>query len=374
PCKWDFHNSLLNRHYSIVDRIITWSDGREVRFELAIDITERKRAEEALTETKRLLSESQQIGKVGGWEFNIDTLEQKWTEETFRIHEVDLTYDNTVEKGINFYTPDSKPIIENAVQRAIEFGEPYDLELKIITAKGNLRHVHTIGKIDLENHRLFGFFQDITARKIDEEEIKHQLSEKETLLKEVHHRIKNSVSQIEGLLRLQANSTDNPDVKTALHDATSRVQGIRVLYEKLLIGKDYQDISVKDYIESLIDSLLGVFQESKNITIEKKITDFNMSSKKVIPVGIIINELLTNIFKYAFKGENNNRIFIELDTTDTNVILTIQDNGIGIDKHVFENKSPGFGLTIVKMLAEQLNGTYTIENHNGTKSVLKFEI
>jgi len=124
----------------------------------------------------------------------------------------------------------------------------------------------------------------------------------------------------------------------------------------------------------LIDSLLGVFQESKNITIEKKITDFNMSSKKVIPVGIIINELLTNIFKYAFKGENNNRIFIELDTTDTNVILTIQDNGIGIDKRVFENKSPGFGLTIVKMLAEQLNGTYTIENHNGTKSVLKFEI
>jgi len=115
------------------------------------DITDRKRAEKELKETKRLLSESEQIGKVGGWEFNIDTLEQNWTDETFRIHEVDITFDNTVEKGIDFYTPDSKPIIEHAVQRAIEFGEPFDLELKIITAKGNLRHVHTIGKIDLKS-------------------------------------------------------------------------------------------------------------------------------------------------------------------------------------------------------------------------------
>ncbi|MCA1795561.1 MAG: response regulator, partial [Desulfobacteraceae bacterium] len=106
-----------------------------------------------------------------GWEFNIDTLEQNWTEETFRIHEVDLNYDHTIENGINFYTPASKPIIANAVQRAIEFKEPFDLELQIITAKGNLRHVHTIGKIDLVNRRLFGFFQDITDRKHAEENL-----------------------------------------------------------------------------------------------------------------------------------------------------------------------------------------------------------
>jgi len=141
------------------------------------NITDHKQQEEILKKTKRLLSESQQIGKVGGWEFNIDTLEQNWTEETFRIHEVDLTYDNTVEKGIDFYTPDSKPIIENAVQRAIEFSEPYDLELKIITAKGNLRHVHTIGKIDVANRRLFGFFQDITERKRAEEALRESKKE-----------------------------------------------------------------------------------------------------------------------------------------------------------------------------------------------------
>ena len=93
------------------------------------EIIERKKAEESLKRTKKLLSESEQIGKVGGWEFNVDTLELNWTEETFRIHEVDLNYNHTVESGINFYTPDSKPIIENALKRAIEFKEPFDLEL-----------------------------------------------------------------------------------------------------------------------------------------------------------------------------------------------------------------------------------------------------
>ncbi|MFN2359426.1 MAG: PAS domain-containing protein, partial [Desulfotignum sp.] len=95
---------------------------------------------------------------------------------------VDLNYDHTIENGINFYTPDSKPIIENAVQRAIEFKEPFDLELQIITAKDNLRHVHTIGRIDLANRRIFGFFQDITERKQAEEALRENEEKFRTLV------------------------------------------------------------------------------------------------------------------------------------------------------------------------------------------------
>ena len=112
---------------------------------ISLDITENKRAEEALVRSQHLLRETGRIGKVGGWEFNIDTSKQTWTEETYNIHELDLTYEPTVEKGLDFYTPDSRPIIERAVQRAFEHGEPFDLELEIITAKGNLRSVHAIG-------------------------------------------------------------------------------------------------------------------------------------------------------------------------------------------------------------------------------------
>lgn len=136
------------------------------------DITGLKRTEDALKKSKQLLSETESMGKVGGWELYIDTMKQTWTDEVYRIHEVDFTFNPNVDKGISFYTPESKPMVEKAVQRAIQYGESFDLELEIITAKGNLRKVHTIGKADLENRRVYGFFQDITERKLAEEKIR----------------------------------------------------------------------------------------------------------------------------------------------------------------------------------------------------------
>lgn len=150
------------------------------------DISERKLAEDALQLSRDFLSETEKIGKIGGWEFDIDTLELTWTEEVYRIHEVDMDFKPTIENGINFCAPLSRPIIEKAVQRAIAYGEPYDVELEVITAKGNLRSVHSIGKMDLAKRRVFGFFQDITEHKQAEEALKnseeryHQLFEMES--------------------------------------------------------------------------------------------------------------------------------------------------------------------------------------------------
>ena len=136
-----------------------------------IDITERKQMEESLARSKQLLSEAEKIGKVGGWEVNIDTMTQIWTDEIYRMHEVDHPFIPCVENGLDFYTPESRPIIEKVLQRAIEFGEPFDVELEIITAKKNLKNVHAIGKADLKLRKVYGFFQDITGRKKAEEEI-----------------------------------------------------------------------------------------------------------------------------------------------------------------------------------------------------------
>jgi len=114
------------------------------------------------------------MAKVGGWEFDVETQEQLWTEEVYRIHEVDMTYKPTVDRGIEFYAPASRPIIARVVQRAIEYGEPYDVELEFITAKGNHRWVHAIGEayqVHGKTITVSGMFQDITGRKEAEEHI-----------------------------------------------------------------------------------------------------------------------------------------------------------------------------------------------------------
>ncbi|MBN2434169.1 MAG: sensor histidine kinase [Spirochaetes bacterium] len=154
----------------------------------------------------------------------------------------------------------------------------------------------------------------------------------------------------------------------------SRVQSMRILYDKLLISADLREVSIKSYIEDLIESLNEVLVEKGNIIIETHISDFRIVTKLATTIGIIINELLTNVFKYAFKNINNNTVTVSIEKNKRMVTITIQDNGIGINDRIIEHKSSGFGLTIVRMLVEQLKGSYSIVNDNGTKSVIKFEI
>jgi len=135
------------------------------------DITERKRIEEILKEKDFLLNIMGRTALIGGWEFDVKALKQIWTEEVFHIHEVSLDFDPNVNKGIGFYKSESRPIIENAVRRAIEFGESFDLKLEIVTKKGNHKWVHSIGKAHQENGKtlkVFGSIQDITSIKLNE--------------------------------------------------------------------------------------------------------------------------------------------------------------------------------------------------------------
>jgi len=129
-------------------------------------------AEAALAKSRQLLAETEKIGKVGGWEFDIATNELTCTEEVARIHELEPGYKFDIKKDISFYTPESRPLIEQAIRRAIETGENFDLELEIITAKGNTRAVHTSGKADPVRRKVYGFFQDITERKLAEENLR----------------------------------------------------------------------------------------------------------------------------------------------------------------------------------------------------------
>ena len=221
---------------------------------------------------------------------------------------------------------------------------------------------------------IVGVSRDVTLQRQAQQEIQRELSQKETLLKEVHHRIKNNIAQIESLLSMRVNSAVNAEAAAVLREAVSSVRSFRVLYEKLLIGDGYQLVSIEAYLDGLVDSLLAVYGKPLTLTVEKRVADFQISSQKAVPVGIILNELLTNVFKYAFGASGEGRVAVNLSRTGGRATLVVHDNGVGLDPGFSLNESSGFGLRIVRMLSEQLGGTFTVENKDGARAVLVFEI
>jgi PAS domain S-box-containing protein len=251
------------------------------------------------------------------------------------------------------------------------------LEYPLLTKDGHIIWIGQNTQLIVEDGHMTGFqavARDISDRKQAEEEIKRQLAEKEILLKEVHHRIKNNIASIGGLLSLHVQSTTNPEAIAVLQDAIGRVNSMRILYDKLLLSEDYKDISVKNYVESLVDSVVSLFPDMAKVALDKQIDDFHLDSKRLFPLGIIINELLTNIMKYAFINRDTGLIKISLANVDNHITLTIQDNGIGLPDGFDINEPKGFGLMLVKMLSQQLGGSFSIKKHAGTRSIVEFNL
>ncbi|MCX5814479.1 MAG: PAS domain S-box protein [Proteobacteria bacterium] len=219
-----------------------------------------------------------------------------------------------------------------------------------------------------------GTIRDITDRKLAEDKIKTLLSQKELILREVHHRIKNNMNVIMSLFSLQSSTLKDPAVISSLEDARSRVQSMMILYDKLYRSTDFRAISAKEYLTSLVDEIVMNFPNRISITVEKQIDDHILSAKILSPIGIILNELLTNAMKHAFIERENGILGISLLIKDNHATIIVQDNGTGIPESIDIATSTGFGLQLVDILTEQLEGTVRIEREKGTRFVLEFEI
>jgi len=220
--------------------------------------------------------------------------------------------------------------------------------------------------------------RDISDRKAAEQATKRQLTEKEMLLKEVHHRIKNNLATVRSLINLQAAEASDPTVCLALQAAANRIESMYILYEKLLNNSDYQTMSVEVYIQDLATAILALCHNDRQPKLTIHIADFKLDSRRLFLLGGIINEFLTNSIKHAFGIESAGIINIELELTAGTARLMMQDSGRGFPTELIGPLQPdftgkhSFGLALIGIMAEQLDGSACLDNHEGARCIVNF--
>ncbi len=217
-------------------------------------------------------------------------------------------------------------------------------------------------------------FHDITERKLAEDKVKALLAEKELILKEVHHRIRNNMSTVTSLLSLQAEALVDPAAVSALQDAKARLRSMGLLYDKLFLSENLREMSARDYLAALVDEIVVLFADNDRTRVEKSIADFTLGVKELSYLGIIVNELVTNAVKHAFAGKSDPLITVAAEKNENRVTLTVSDNGTGIPEETDFEGSSGFGLTLIAALAKQLDGVLRLERDNGTRAILDFAV
>jgi len=220
---------------------------------------------------------------------------------------------------------------------------------------------------------IIGIGRILIERKSAENKINTLLKEKDIILKEVHHRIKNNMNTTYGLIVLQADAVKDPEAKKALDDASNRVQAMITLYEELFISGHYSDVSMKNYLPMLAERIIANFPNRDNVTLKVVSDEFAIDEKILSGLGLIINELLTNIMKYAFVGRESGIINIQLKKELKKITLVVSDNGVGFSKDELLLNKSSFGLSLVDSLTKQLNGKLTYQNHAGTITTLEFD-
>jgi two-component sensor histidine kinase/CBS domain-containing protein len=239
-----------------------------------------------------------------------------------------------------------------------------------------LKQLSTQIAIAIQQSELYQQVQaELAERKRAEEQLKASLKEKEVLLKEIHHRVKNNLQIISSLLKLQSAYTKEEQVLGMFKDSQNRIRSMALIHEKLYQSKDLSRIDFAEYIRDLADNLLRSYKASSQaITLKTTVNDITLNIDTAIPCGLIINELMSNSLKHAFPTPSKDKeICINIYSSGNHqFILNVSDNGIGFPKDLDFRNTESLGLELVCTLTEQLDGTIELDNSKGTSFNIAF--
>lgn len=254
--------------------------------------------------------------------------------------------------------------------RFLSNGE-FEGELRGRRKDGEIIWTFLVG-VSLADNRQLGYCVDITQRKRAEEQVKASLGEKEVLLREIHHRVKNNLQVISSLLSLQAHQVGDVQAKGAFEDSQHRVRSMALIHENLYRSENLASIRFDEYIRVVSSELWRSFNTSR---VRKVIRTepITLELDKALPCGLILNELVTNALKHGFPGERGGNVAISLEAVNqSNLRLEVHDDGVGFPPERDFRSMTSMGMTLILSLADQVGGKIVMERNHGTKMVLEF--
>jgi len=216
---------------------------------------------------------------------------------------------------------------------------------------------------------------DITENKKNEEKITQSLKEKDILLKEVHHRVKNNMQVISSILNLQSSYVRDAYALNLLKECQNRIKSMAFIHESLYQTKNFESVNFSEYVTTLAKNLVHTYSiNTKKIKLILTLDNLFLSLDASIPCGLIINEIISNSLKYAFPDNRDGIIFVTLRVIKNQVSIEVGDNGVGIPENVDIKNTQTLGLQLVDTLVEQINGTLNLKRKNGTTFSIEFKI
>lgn len=258
-------------------------------------------------------------------------------------------------------------------------GHPQYFETKLVDIHQNLvwRDIY-LNPIFDENGKVIevsGIAHDITEKKLTEEHIRQSLQEKEVLLKEVHHRVKNNLQVISSILNLQSSYVRDQGTLNILKESQNRIKSMAFIHESLYQTKDFSSINFTEYVENLANNLMHSYSNiNHDVKLKLDIQNVFLNLDLAIPCGLIINEIVSNALKYAFVDKSEEgEITIKMLVKEDKLLLMIGDNGRGLPSTIDYRNTESLGLQLVVTLVDQLGGTIELENNKGVNFIIIFK-
>ena len=363
---------------------VTEFDDRRAELVLAFDVTDRIRLEEKIHATQLQLETL--ISNLPGMAYRCQN-DVNWTmsyvssgcEAVTGYHRDELEQNKRVTYA-DLVHPDDREWLWSKCQASLEARIPCTNTYRIVDKADQIRWVieraSGVYNEDGSVHCVDGFIQDITEARRIEEQVRASLREKEAMLKEIHHRVRNNLQIVTSLLNLQVGSLTDPSVLNALRESRNRIRSIALVHETLYQSSNLGTINLSQYVDALCGNLFRSYgNDMSQIQLQLDVSQTSLDLERAIPFGLVINELVSNALKYAFPAGRAGKVQVTFHTESAGqYTLRVADDGIGLPAGLDLTQLKSLGLQLVQDLIQQLSGTLTIAQGHNTEFCVSFPI